>query len=112
MQADRQKAAIGRFNFSGLVALKAVYAAAWEVKVPVERHQQNCRNWGGAQVILPTARSPKAMSVLIDGLGHMLHFSELTGVRPMMETYPLEKAAEGYARMLSCNAKFRVVLTM
>jgi D-arabinose 1-dehydrogenase-like Zn-dependent alcohol dehydrogenase len=52
------------------------------------------------------------MSVLIDGLGHMLHFSELTGVRPMMDTYPLEKAAEGYARMLSCNAKFRVVLTM
>jgi fructose/tagatose bisphosphate aldolase len=91
--ADRQKAAIRRFNFSGLVALKAVYAAAWEVNVPVETHQQNCRNWGGAQVILPTARSSKAMCELIDGLGHTLHFSELTGVRPMMETYPLEKAA-------------------
>jgi D-arabinose 1-dehydrogenase-like Zn-dependent alcohol dehydrogenase len=26
-----------------------------------------------------------------------LHFSELTGVRPMIETYPLEKAAEGYS---------------
>ncbi len=41
-----------------------------------------------------------------------LHFAELTGVRPMIETYPLEKAAEAYARMLSGNAQFRVVLTM
>src|SRR5271156_1179702 len=41
-----------------------------------------------------------------------LNFSELTGVRPMIETYPLEKAAEAYARMMSGKAEFRVVLTM
>src|SRR5580658_8485909 len=41
-----------------------------------------------------------------------LHFAELSGVRPMIETYPMEKAAEAYARMLSGDAKFRVVLTM
>jgi D-arabinose 1-dehydrogenase-like Zn-dependent alcohol dehydrogenase len=41
-----------------------------------------------------------------------LRFAELTGVRPMIETYPLEKAGEAYARMLSGNAQFRVVLTM
>ncbi|MFZ0200416.1 MAG: alcohol dehydrogenase [Candidatus Sulfotelmatobacter sp.] len=41
-----------------------------------------------------------------------LRFSELTGVRPMIETYPLEKAAEAYARMLSGKAEFRAVLTM
>jgi D-arabinose 1-dehydrogenase-like Zn-dependent alcohol dehydrogenase len=41
-----------------------------------------------------------------------LHFSELTGVRPMIETYPLEKAGEAYARMMSGKAQFRVVLTM
>jgi D-arabinose 1-dehydrogenase-like Zn-dependent alcohol dehydrogenase len=41
-----------------------------------------------------------------------LQFAELTGVRPMIETYPLEKAAEAYARMMSGNAQFRVVLTM
>jgi len=41
-----------------------------------------------------------------------LRFSELTGVRPMIETYPLEKAAEAYARMMSGHAQFRVVLTM
>ncbi|MBI1764038.1 MAG: alcohol dehydrogenase catalytic domain-containing protein [Acidobacteria bacterium] len=108
---------------------------------------------GGAQVILATAPSSKAMSELIDGLGpngklmvvgadlapievtpvqlifgsrtiqgwasgtpidaeDTLRFAELTGVRPMIETYPLEKAAEAYARMLSGDAEFRVVLTM
>jgi len=41
-----------------------------------------------------------------------LHFAELSGVRPMIETYPLDKAAEAYARMISGNAQFRVVLTM
>ncbi len=114
---------------------------------------QALQKLGGAQVILGTAPSSKAMSELFDGLGpngklivigatfdpievtpiqlisgsrsiqgwaagtaadseDTLRFSELTGVRPMIETYPLEKAAEGYARMLSGNATFRVVLTM
>ena len=41
-----------------------------------------------------------------------LRFAELTGVRPMIETYPLEKAAEAYDRMMSGKAQFRVVLTM
>ena len=41
-----------------------------------------------------------------------LRFAELTGVRPMIETYPLEKADEAYARMMSGKAQFRVVLTM
>ncbi len=108
---------------------------------------------GGAQVILATAPSSKAMSSLIDGLGpngklvvvgasldpievtpvqlifgvhsiqgwaagtpadseDTLRFSELTGVRAMIEPYPLEKAAEAYARMISGDANFRVVLTM
>src|SRR6202047_5184072 len=108
---------------------------------------------GGAQVILATAPSSKAMSELIDGLGpngklmvigatfdpievtpvqlisgsrtiqgwaagipadseDTLRFAELTGVRPMIETYPLEKADEAYARMMSGKAQFRVVLTM
>ena len=41
-----------------------------------------------------------------------LRLAELTGVRPMIERYPLEKAAEAYARMMSGKAQFRVVLTM
>jgi len=41
-----------------------------------------------------------------------LRFAELSGVRAMIETYPFERAAEAYARMMSGNAQFRVVLTM
>src|SRR5947209_5400860 len=41
-----------------------------------------------------------------------LRFAELTGVRPMIEQYPLVKAAEAYAHMMSGQAQFRVVLTM
>lgn len=41
-----------------------------------------------------------------------LQFSALSGVRPMIEKYPLEKAAEAYEQMISGRARFRVVLTM
>ena len=114
---------------------------------------QELQRLGGAQVIVATAPSSKAMSELFDGLSpngklmvvgvafepievtpvqlitgsraiqgwttgstadeeDTLRFAELSGVRPMIETYPLEKAGEAYARMMSGKAKFRVVLTM
>jgi D-arabinose 1-dehydrogenase-like Zn-dependent alcohol dehydrogenase len=41
-----------------------------------------------------------------------LQFSSLSGVRPMIERYPLEKVAEAYDQMISGRARFRVVLTM
>ena len=41
-----------------------------------------------------------------------LRFAEMTGVRAMIEKFPLARAAEGYARMMSGKAQFRVVLTM
>jgi len=41
-----------------------------------------------------------------------LKFSALTSVKPMIETYPLEKAAEAFDRMMSGKARFRVVLTI
>ncbi len=41
-----------------------------------------------------------------------MQFSALSGVRPMIERYPLEKAAEAYEQMVSGRARFRVVLTM
>ena len=41
-----------------------------------------------------------------------MNFCVLTGVRPMIETYPLERAAEAYERMLSGKTEFRVVLTV
>jgi len=41
-----------------------------------------------------------------------LTFSALTGVAAMIETMPLERAAEAYAKMMSGKARFRMVLTM
>ena len=39
-----------------------------------------------------------------------LRFSALAGVRPMIETFPLEKAADAYERMMSGKARFRAVI--
>ena len=39
-----------------------------------------------------------------------LAFSALSGIRPMVETVPLERAAEACERMMSGKARFRVVL--
>jgi D-arabinose 1-dehydrogenase-like Zn-dependent alcohol dehydrogenase len=38
-------------------------------------------------------------------------FSALTGVRPMTQAFPLERATEAYERMLSGKARFRAVIT-
>jgi D-arabinose 1-dehydrogenase-like Zn-dependent alcohol dehydrogenase len=144
-------AAIGRGSENAALAKKLgaqVYIDSQSTKAAEELQKM-----GGAQAILATAPSSKAMSELIDGLrpnGKLmvigatfdpmevtpiqlisgsrmiqgwasgtpadeedtLRFAELSGVRPMIETYPLEKAAEGYARMMSGKAQFRVVLTM
>ena len=144
-------AAIGLGSESATLAKKL--GASVYIDGKATNAAQALQKVGGAQVILATAPSSKAMSELIDGLGpngklivigvafdpievtpvqlisgsrsiqgwaagtaadseDTLRFAELTGVRPMIETYPLEKAAEAYARMLSGNAEFRVVLTM
>jgi D-arabinose 1-dehydrogenase-like Zn-dependent alcohol dehydrogenase len=41
-----------------------------------------------------------------------LAFSILENIRPMIETLPLEQAADAYARMMQGKARFRMVLTM
>jgi D-arabinose 1-dehydrogenase-like Zn-dependent alcohol dehydrogenase len=41
-----------------------------------------------------------------------LAFSVRAGVRPMNENYPFERVSEGYDRMMSGKARFRVVLTI
>jgi D-arabinose 1-dehydrogenase-like Zn-dependent alcohol dehydrogenase len=144
-------AAIGRGSENAALTKKLgahVYIDSQAMK-PAEELQK----LGGAQVILATAPSSKAMSEVFDGLGpngkllvigatfdpieiapvqlingsrtiqgwasgtpadeeDTLQFAALSGVRPMIETYPLEKAGEAYARMMSGKAQFRVVLTM
>ena len=144
-------AAIGRGSENSALAKRL--GASVYIDSETANAAQELQKLGGAQAILATAPSSKAMSELIDGLGpagkfivvgisadpisvtplqlivgehaiqgsavgtptdseDTLRFSELTGVRPMIETYPLEQAAEAYARMLSGKAQFRVVLTM
>ena len=41
-----------------------------------------------------------------------LRFSALSDVAAMVETMPLERAPEAYAKMMSGQARFRMVLTM
>jgi D-arabinose 1-dehydrogenase-like Zn-dependent alcohol dehydrogenase len=144
-------AAIGRGSGNARLAIQlgaTVYIDSNATNAATELERM-----GGAQVILTTAPSSKAMSAVIDGLGpngklivlgatfdpievmplqlisgnraiqgwltgtpaeaeDTLHFSELAGIRAMIETYPLERAAEACDRMLSGDAQFRVVLTM
>jgi len=61
-------------------------------------------------------RGRKALQGWASGTGKdsedTMQFSAMTGVRPMIEKYPLEKAAEAYDQMISGRARFRVVLTM
>jgi len=143
--------AIGRGSETEFLARKL--GANEYVDSELTNAAEELQKLGGAQVILATAPSSKAMSALIDGLGpngkllvvgasfdpievtpaqlifgsrsvqgwasgtaadseDTLAFAEQSGVRPMVETFPLEKAGEAYAHMMSGKAKFRVVLTM
>src|ERR1700736_6287254 len=144
-------AAIGRGPENAALATKL--GASVYIDSKATNVAEALQKLGGAQVILATAPSSKAMSELINGLGpngklmvigaapepievapsqlifgsktiqgwaaeppaaseDTLNFSLLKGVRPMIETYPLEKAGEAYDRMMSGKAQFRVVLTM
>ncbi|MFL6135358.1 MAG: alcohol dehydrogenase catalytic domain-containing protein [Nocardioidaceae bacterium] len=82
---------------------------------------------GGSLVVVGAAEQPIEVSAtaLISGAtitGHAsgtsidsedtLAFSALSGVRARIETVPLEQAADGYAKMLSGDARFRMVLTV
>lgn len=144
-------AAVGRGSESAAIAKEL--GAHMYIDNKATNAAQALQKLGGAQVIVATAPSSKAMTELIDGLGpngklvtigvtsdpievtpiqlitgsrsiqgwasgtpadeeDTLNFSVLSGVHPMIETFPLEKAADGYARMRSGKAQFRVVLTM
>jgi D-arabinose 1-dehydrogenase-like Zn-dependent alcohol dehydrogenase len=52
---------------------------------------------------------PVVPGVTADG-GYTLAFSVLENIRPMVETAPLERAADAYARMMAGKARFRMVL--
>ena len=41
-----------------------------------------------------------------------LKFSALTGVRPIIEKFPIEKGADAYERMVTGKARYRAVIIM
>ena len=135
---------------------KAPLAKLLGAHVYIDSTSQNpaeeLKKLGGANVILSTLTSAKALEWAMDGLAlagklivvgapdgpvvvspfplllgrrtvtgwpsgtgmdseDTLKFSVLTGVKPMVETYPLEKAEEAFERMISGKARFRVVIT-
>ena len=54
-------------------------------------------------------------SIVGSGAGEMadaVSFSILAGVVPMVETFPLERAAEAYEKMMSATVHFRSVIRM
>src|SRR5262250_2861279 len=65
-----------------------------------------------SQLVFATRRIQGWLAGIPTDSEDTLRFAEMTGVRPMIEKYPLVKAAEGYAHMMSGKAEFRVVLTM
>jgi hypothetical protein len=67
---------------------------------------------GGFMTTAAAVATMKAAQVTEAGAGLRIVELEVPDPGAMIETYPLEKAAEAYARMMSGNAEFRVVLTM
>jgi D-arabinose 1-dehydrogenase-like Zn-dependent alcohol dehydrogenase len=81
---------------------------------------------GGKLVIVGASPDPFAVSSMQLILAHRsivgwpsgtsidsedtLRFAAASGVRPMIETFPLERAADGYDRMMSGKVRFRSVL--
>src|SRR6266566_5077899 len=128
-------------QFAAKMGFKTIAIARGQDKAPLARqlgahHYIDSRaedpaaalqKFGGAKVILAVPESLNiAPQLLIFGSRSItgwysgtsidsqqtLAFSALTGVRSMNEVYPLARAAEAYDRMMSGEARFRVVLTM
>ena len=64
-----------------------------------------------ASLIMPARRVTGHPSGTSQDSEDTLRFCRITGVRPMVETMPLEQAAAAYDRMMDGGARFRMVLT-
>ncbi|MBB6142740.1 D-arabinose 1-dehydrogenase-like Zn-dependent alcohol dehydrogenase [Silvibacterium bohemicum] len=94
--ADAMSAAIGGLGYKGNFVIVGVPSDPLKVSVlPLIFAKQAVSGW-------PSGTSMDSEDTL--------KFSEITGVRPLIETFPLDKAAEAYDRMISGKARFRVVL--
>ena len=126
------------FRFRHVIRLTVVFSLtiAWSASLPVAPPQQagfsserlnrintvmrqhvEAGRLAGASGLI--ARNGKVVfreswgEMKLDSIVRMYSMTKgVTGVAAMIETMPLERAAEAYARMMSGNARFRVVLTM
>jgi D-arabinose 1-dehydrogenase-like Zn-dependent alcohol dehydrogenase len=61
-------------------------------------------------------KGPKTVRGLFTGqakeIQEAVNFSVLTDVRPMIETFPLERASEAYDKMMAASTRFRAVLNI
>jgi D-arabinose 1-dehydrogenase-like Zn-dependent alcohol dehydrogenase len=93
---DAMSDAIGGLGYAGEFVLLGVSMTPLQVTtIPLILQRQSIHGW-------PSGTSIESEDTL--------KFSELTGVLPLIEKYPLEKAADAYARMMGGKARFRVVL--
>lgn len=94
--AGAMSAAIGGLGHEGKFVVLGAPGGPVSVDVlPMLLQRQNIQGWPSGAAI---------------DSEDTLKFSAAQGVKPLIETYPLEKAAEAYERMMSGKARFRVVL--
>jgi D-arabinose 1-dehydrogenase-like Zn-dependent alcohol dehydrogenase len=95
--ADAMSATLGGLGVNGKLIILGAAAEPLQVPgIPLLLGRRSIMGW-------PSGSSIESQDTL--------NFSLLTGVRPMTEVFPLERAAEAYEHMMSGKARFRAVLT-
>jgi D-arabinose 1-dehydrogenase-like Zn-dependent alcohol dehydrogenase len=98
INSDAMTAALGGLGPNGKLIVVGVSQEPLRVPIlPLVAGRRSVQGW-------PSGTSLDSQDTLA--------FSALSGVRPMVETMPLERAAEAYERMMRGDARFRMVLTM
>ncbi len=94
--ADAMSAAIGGLGYGGRFVIVGAPAEPIKANVlPLLMARQTIAGW------------PSGTSIDSEDT---LKFCAFTGVKPLIESYPLDRAPEAYERMMSGKARFRVVL--
>jgi len=97
-EADAMSAAIGGLGYQGEFVIVGVPAKPIQAQVTgLVLQRKSIHGW------------PSGTSIDSEDT---LRFSEVTGVRPLIEKFSFNNAAQAYDRMMSGKARFRVVLEM
>ena len=94
--ADAMKAVIGGLAVNGTFTIVGAVPSLEVPSLQLLGRRQSVKGW--------------AAGTSVDSQD-TLAFSVLSGVRSVNESFPLERAAEAYDRMMSGKARFRVVIT-